>query len=275
MQGTGNDFILIDCFHQQVADPPRLARTMCAQHFGVGADGLILVSPSAAADLRMRIFNSDGTEAEMCGNGIRCLAKYAYENKLCEKEEVRVETMAGLRTVKLVLEGEAPAQVKAATVDMGTPGLKRAEIPMAGNPDARALRERLRIGDHSLEITCLSMGNPHCLIPTPNIDLLPWRELAPRIETHPLFPHRTNVHFVEVVSADEIMLTSWERGVGPTLACGTGAAAACVAMNLLRKTARKITVRLPGGDLFLEWAKDNHVYLTGPAEEVFTGEWKL
>lgn len=272
MEGIGNDYIFFNCLEEQVRDPSELARDICARHFGVGADGIILIEPSETTDVRMRIFNADGSEAEMCGNGIRCLGKYVYDNDLCRKEVIQVETAAGLRTVNLVFD-EA-GRVKAATVDMGRPALRREEIPMEGDPGARVIDEPLKIEDHEFRITCLSLGNPHCIIPVTNIDWVPWQDVGARIESHELFPRRANVHFVEVVSRDEIMVTSWERGAGPTLACGTGASAACVAMNLVEKTERKITAHLPGGDLDLEWADDDHVYMTGPAEKVFTGEWE-
>ena len=272
MHGIGNDYIFVDCYEEEVLDPHELARNMSARHFGVGADGLILIEPSEAADIGMRIFNADGSEAEMCGNGIRCLAKYAYDRDLCRKPEIAVETKAGIRTVQLVIEG---GEARAAIVDMGVPGLTRAEIPMAGDPEERVIGETLRIGGEELEITCVSMGNPHCVVPVERIDLAPWCDLGRRIETHELFPHRTNVQFVEVFSEQEVMVATWERGVGPTLACGTGASAVCVAMNLLGRTGPRIKAHLSGGDLTLEWAQNRHVYMTGPAEEVFTGEWPM
>jgi len=270
MHGIGNDYIFVNCYEEDVTDPHGLARDMSARHFGVGADGLILIQPSEVADVGMRIFNADGSEAEMCGNGIRCLAKYAYDHGLCPKTEMVVETRAGTRTVRLLVED---GKVKAVTVDMGVPGLTRAEIPMVGDREERVIGETLRIGGENLEITCVSMGNPHCVVPVERIDLVPWRELGRQIEVHELFPHRTNVEFVEVFSEQEVMVATWERGVGPTLACGTGASAVCVAMNLLGRTGPCIKAHLPGGDLTLEWAKNHHVYMTGPAEEVFTGQW--
>jgi len=270
MHGIGNDYIFVNCYEEDVTDPHGLARDMSARHFGVGADGLILIQPSEVADVGMRIFNADGSEAEMCGNGIRCLAKYAYEHGMCTKTEMAVETKAGIRIVQLLVEG---GKVKAVTVDMGVPGLTRAEIPMVGDREERVIGETLRIGGENLEITCVSMGNPHCIVPVERIDLVPWRELGRQIEVHELFPHRTNVEFVEVFSEQEVMVAVWERGVGPTLACGTGASAVCVAMNLLGRTGPRIKAHLPGGDLSLEWAENRHVYMTGPAEEVFTGQW--
>jgi len=272
LEGIGNDYIFFDCHQVQIDEPQSLARDICPRHFGVGADGIILILPSDEADVKMRIFNADGSEAEMCGNGIRCLAKYVHDHGICPKEELKVETGAGVRTVKLVLNDKGKA--RAATVDMGTPGLTRAEIPMLGNPDERVIGENLSVNGSEYEITCVSLGNPHCVIPVPNIDRVPWQEDGSRIEVHEAFPRRTNVHFVEAVSPDEIMVTTWERGSGPTLACGTGASASCVAMNLLGKTKRKIIAHLPGGDLELNWADNDHVYMTGPAEEVFSGDWE-
>ncbi len=271
MHGTGNDYVFVDCHRERVEDPAALARVISHRHFGVGSDGLILITPSEEADVGMRIFNADGSEAEMCGNGIRCVAKYAYEHGLCRNEEMLVETKAGLRTVRLVIEGETAS---AATVNMGRPLLRRSEIPMTGPEDERVVDEELTLPDTTLRVTCLSMGNPHCVVPVKKLDELDWRELGPQIENHDAFPQRVNAHFVEVFSPEELRMATWERGSGATLACGTGASAVCVAMHLLGRTGREVLAHLPGGDLELEWSeRDDCVYMTGPAVEVFTGEW--
>ena len=271
MHGLGNDYVFVNLFEGTVDDPARLAREMSDRHFGVGADGLILIQPSEVADVGMRIFNADGSEAEMCGNGIRCLAKYAYERGLCHEEEIAVETKAGVRTIRLVIEDGVPV---GATVNMGRPRLRRSEIPMVGPDDERVVDEVLKVGDATLSVTCVSMGNPHCIVPVEKLDGFDWRSLGLQIENHEAFPERTNAHFVEVISPEEVRIATWERGSGETLACGTGASAVCVAMHLLGHTERKILAHLPGGDLELEWSEsDNCVYMTGPAVEVFTGEW--
>ena len=271
MHGIGNDYVVVNCFDQQVERPEELARRMLPRRFSVGADGLILVMPSSVADLRMRIFNPDGSEAEMCGNGIRCAARYAYEHGVCTKGTMTVETKAGLREITLRVEGEAAV---GATVNMGRPALTRAEIPMFGEADRDVIDQPIVVGDRRLRMTCLSMGNPHCVIPVGSIEETPWRELGPAIETHELFPNRTNVNFVELISRNEVRMVTWERGAGATLACGTGASAVCVAMHLLGRTERAILAHLPGGDLELEWREDGDVYMTGPAEEVYDGVWE-
>ena len=271
MQGAGNDYVYVNLFEESVDNPQELARDMSDRHFGVGGDGLILIEPSEAADLRMRIFNADGSEAEMCGNGIRCLAKYAYDHGLCRKVEMVIETKAGLRRIRLTVEAGVAVS---ATVNMGSPRLRRSEIPMRGPDDERVVDEELEVCDMTLRVTCVSMGNPHCVIPVDTLAGLDWRRLGPQVENHVAFPQRTNVHFTEVISPEEVTMATWERGSGATLACGTGAAAVCVAMHLLGRTERSILARLPGGDLELDWSeRDDCVYMTGPAVEVFTGDW--
>ncbi len=271
MHGLGNDYVFVSLFEETVDDPVALASEVSDRHFGVGSDGLILIGPSEVADLGMRIFNADGGEAEMCGNGIRCVAKYAYERGLCRKEEMAIETKAGVLVLKLIIkDGIATG----ATVNMGPPRVRRSEIPMVGPDDERVLDEELLVGGTTLKVTCVSMGNPHCIVPVEKLESCDWRSLGPRIERHEAFPERTNAHFVEVVSRGEVRIATWERGSGETLACGTGASAACVAMHLLGRTERGILAHLPGGKLRLEWSEaDGCVYMTGPAVEVFTGEW--
>lgn len=277
MHGLGNDFVLIDARLKQdivteTKDLAVLARKVCPRHFGVGADGLVIILPGRKAKVRMRIFNPDGSEAEMCGNAIRCVAIYLYRHGLLkqdETEEIKIETMAGIMIPRLIIEEE---EIKAVRVDMGTPRLKRAEIPMIG-PPGPVINEPLKIGKVNVKITAVSMGNPHCLVFVTTPEKVPLFELGPQLENHPAFPQRTNVEFIQVLNRREIKVHVWERGVGATLACGTGACAALVGSVLNGFTSRQVTVHLPGGDLNVAWKKDNHVYLTGPAQEVFTGEF--
>jgi len=271
MHGIGNDYVYVDCFEQQVADPARLAVAVSDRHFGVGGDGLILVCPSEHADVRMRMFNADGSEAQMCGNGVRCVAKYAFDHGRTDANPMRVETAAGEKQIQLEL-GE-DGTVRAATVNMGPPILEAAQIPV-NVPRGKPVDVGLRLSSRAFQMTCVSMGNPHAVIYTEDVASVPLASLGPEIETHPLFPQRVNVHFVEVHSPEEVTMRTWERGSGITLACGTGASAVCVAGVLTGRSGRKIVAHLPGGDLRLEWREaDENVYMTGPAAEVFTGEW--
>jgi diaminopimelate epimerase len=271
MQGAGNDYVYVDCFANPLPhDPAGLSRAISDRHFGVGSDGLILICPSNQADARMRMFNADGSEAEMCGNGIRCVAKYLYDHGLVRKPALAVETGRGVLHLELEIQGGAVHQVR---VDMGEPILLAASIPTAlpGNPP---IREPLNVEGREFEVTCVSMGNPHCIN---FVDALPDSlvlEIGPRIEHHPAFPRRTNAEFVRVNSPDDVTVRVWERGSGETLACGTGACAVAVAGVLTGKTQRSLLAHLPGGDLRLHWSEsDNHVYLTGSAVEVFSGNW--
>ncbi|MEF8787597.1 MAG: diaminopimelate epimerase [Planctomycetota bacterium] len=270
MHGIGNDYVIVNCFEEAIDDPSEMARRVSRRHYGIGSDGLILILPSGSAHLRMRIFNSDGSEAEMCGNGIRCVAAYAYNHELFPRETMDIDTGAGVKTVRLRLED---GRATGATVDMGKPGLERGQIPMEGPAGERVVDEALDVGGHQLQVTCVSMGNPHCVIPVEELDRDRCLELGPCIENHEAFPERTNVHFVKARGRDEVDVITWERGAGATLACGTGASAVCVAMNLLGETGKAITAHLPGGDLRLEWNDDGHVDMTGPAQEVFRGTW--
>jgi len=270
MHGAGNDYVYVDLFRERVDDPVALAVAISDRHYGVGADGLILIGPSERADVRMRIFNADGSEAEMCGNGIRCVAKYARERGLACADDVRIETKAGIKSVRVIWGG---GRIVGARVDMGIPALERAAIPMRGPADSRCVNELLSVGGHEYRVTCLSMGNPHCVIFADDLCAVPLETVGPLLERHEAFPERTNVHFVQVMGEREVRVRTWERGSGITLACGTGASAVCVAGSLTGRTARSILAHLPGGDLDIEWAEDGHVYMTGPAREVFTGEW--
>jgi len=270
MHGIGNDYVIVNCFEEDINNPSETARRVSRRHYGIGSDGLILVLPSDSAHLRMRIFNSDGSEAEMCGNGIRCVAAYAYNHDIFPRDTMDIDTGAGGKTVRLRLQDD---RATGATVNMGNPGLKKAQVPMEGAPGERTLDEPLEVDGRKLRVTCLSMGNPHCIIPVDELDRDWCLELGPHIENHEAFPERTNVHFVKARSRDEVDVITWERGAGATLACGTGASAVCVAMNLLGETDTTITAHLPGGDLRLQWKDDGDVYMTGPAEEVFRGTW--
>ena len=270
MHGAGNDYVYVSCFDQPLPDNPAdLARRVSDRHFGVGGDGLILICPSQTADARMRMFNADGSESEMCGNGIRCLAKYVYDHDLVKKRTLTIETGAGIRSIDLELEGDL---VSRARVDMGEPILDGQEIPTTfdGNPVVNA---ELPIGDKTLEVTCVSMGNPHCVTFVDELTDEWVLGIGPKIEVDEHFPNRVNAEFVRVKSRSEVQMRVWERGSGETLACGTGACAVCVAGAVTERTDRRILAHLPGGDLELYWAENNHVYMTGPATEVFSGEW--
>jgi diaminopimelate epimerase len=270
LHGLGNDYLYIDTLTQDLSnyDLPELSRVLSDRHFGVGSDGIILVEPSSRADFRMRIFNSDGSEAEMCGNGARGFAKYVFDHGLTTKTDLSLETGAGPIGLHLELAQGRVATVRA---DMGEPRLARAEIPARGEPsDQPLVEETLTVGDHAYTITCVSMGNPHCIIFVPEITDSLVHQVGPAIETHELFPNRTNVEFARVIDEQHVQMRVWERGAGETLACGTGASATAVAAALTNRAQRQLTLHLLGGDLLLEWNADNHVILTGPATEVFT-----
>ncbi len=272
MHGIGNDYVYVNCFEEEIKDPVKLAPIISDRHFGVGSDGLILILPSKVADCKMRIFNADGSEAQMCGNGIRCVAKYVYDHNITQKNPLTVETPAGVKTIQLFATN---GKVSSARVNMGKPRLMRSEIPMLGK-ETQVVDEILTVSEGiSFRITCVSMGNPHCVIFVDNFDEVDLPRQGAEIERHHSFPERTNVHFVKVHSPKEVTMETWERGSGITLACGTGASAVCVAGVLNKKTERKILAHLPGGDLELEWSEDGNVYMTGPATEVFTGEWTI
>lgn len=268
MHGIANDYVVLNGFKRAVSNPGRAAKELCDRRFGVGSDGLLVVLPGGkAADFRMRMFNPDGSEAEMCGNGIRCFGKYVYDHGLTGKKRITVATLAGTKTLDFAVAG---GKVKTVKVDMGEPRLERPEIPMTGT--GRAVNEVLKVGGWSFRFTSVSMGNPHCVIFVPRVSDFPVTEVGPQIETHKWWPRKVNVEFVEVVSRKEVRQRTWERGAGETWGCGTGAAAVCVAGVLTGRTDRKILNHLLGGDLTLEWGKDNHVFKTGPAVEVFEGE---
>lgn len=271
MHGTGNDYIYINELKPRIKNPGRLSSQMSDRHYGIGSDGLILIMKSHVADFRMRMFNSDGSEAEMCGNGIRCFAKHVFDHALTDKKELSVETLAGIKHLKLTTRDD---RVSSVLVDMGEPILDRERIPMRG-PAGNAINETLHLDDGiRFSITSVSMGNPHVVILVEDIENFPVAKYGPMIEHHDAFPARTNVEFVQLVNKKELIQRTWERGAGETMACGTGASAVTVACVLMGLTERKITIHLSGGDLKTEWReKNNHVYLNGPAVEVFHGFW--
>jgi len=270
MHGIGNDYIFVNCFEEIVTDPSRDALIMSRQHLGVGSDGLVLIEPSDTADFGMRIFNSDGSEAEMCGNATRCIGKYVYERGMTDKTELTLATKGGIRQLWLTLDQGTVSRVK---VDMGTPEFnpKRIGVDLPGE---MVLRHRLQIMGQTVFVTCVNMGNPHCVVFVRDPEIVDVATQGPMLENHPLFPRRTNVEFVRIIRRDILQMRVWERGVGETLGCGTGASAAIVASVLCGLSDRTAQVKLPGGNLELCWnAEDNHVYQTGPAVFVFDGEW--
>jgi len=272
MHGIGNDFVVVDCMSDAPpeADLPELSKRINDRKFGVGSDGLILVLPSRVADFRMRMFNPDGSEAEMCGNGTRCVARFVYDRRLTTENVVRLETLAGVRTLRLATRA---GKVESVRVDMGQPRFRRSEIPMRGADTETVIDEPLKIEGRKLALTAVSMGNPHAVVFDLKLGLPEVAALGVAIESHRLFPQRTNVQFCDVATTSEIVLRTWERGAGVTLACGTGACAAVVAGVITGRLGRRVTVHLLGGDLLIEWNGDNRVMMTGPAEEVFEGDY--
>ena len=266
MHGLGNDYIVIDNRDEKIdsGHAVRLAKLLCERRFSVGADGLLLVSCSKVADAKMRIFNADGSEAEMCGNGIRCFAKYCYENGIVNKNEFAIETLSGLKHVWLTVKRN---DVKTVKVDMGAPNWDRSSLPMVGH--GTCINENLEVNGEAFRVTCLSMGNPHCIIFVDKADDFPVNQIGPKIENHKAFPKKTNVGFVQVLNNNQLKLRVWERGCGETLACGTGTCAAVAAANKLGKVQNKVTVHVLGGDLEVEVAE--RLYLSGAAEKVFEG----
>ncbi|MBU0640859.1 MAG: diaminopimelate epimerase [Planctomycetes bacterium] len=273
MHGLGNDFVVISMFGQNVANPAKLARTICDRHRGVGADGLILIGPpeSDEADVRIRMFNADASPAATCGNGVRCVGKLAYEHGLARQNPLRAATDAGVTSLELTLDPDQ--RVSSIRADMGPPILDPKEIPVALGGE-RVVGVAMPLGEKILSVTCVSMGVPHAVFFVPDWRQVPLSKWGPQVERHPLFPQRTNVNFAQVIKPELVHMFTWERGVGPTQACGSGACSVCVAGVLNHFTERTITARLPGGELELEWNEaSNHVFMSGPATEVFTGEW--
>ena len=270
MHGAGNDYVYVDCFRERVDNPAELAVRISDRHKGVGSDGLVLIMYSDTCDFRMRIFNADGSEAQMCGNASRCIAKFVYDRGYVNKNIITLETLSGVKILELLPENSEVHKVK---VDMGAPVVETSKIPVKWN-DETLINQTVDFGVEKYAVTCVSMGNPHAVIFTEGIDRLDLEKTGPKIENHPMFPERVNTEFVEIVSPTRARMRVWERGSGETLACGTGACAVEVAAVLNGKLERKATVSLPGGDLELEWNEENnHVYMTGDAVTVFEGEW--
>ena len=271
MHGLGNDYLFIEGEKFPIQDPAELSRRMSHRHLGAGSDGIILILPGEKAEFKMRIFNADGSEAETCGNGIRCFAKYVYERGMTRKTEFVIETLAGANCVTLKTDG---AKVVAVRSNMGRPRFDRAEIPMIGAP-GRVLEEELDLGGRTVKITCANIGNPHAVIFVDDATAVSPAEIGPKVENHPKFPRRTNVEFVNVIDRRNIVMRIWERGSGITMASGSGSCGASLASMITNRVDRKINVHLVYGVLAIEWAEDGFVYQEGPATEVFTGTWNL
>jgi diaminopimelate epimerase len=273
MHGLGNCYIYVDCFQERVADAPALARAVSDRNRGIGSDGLILICPSKVADARMEMYNMDGSRGQMCGNGIRCLGKYVYDHGISRNNPLQVETDGGMMTIDLTVENGKVALLR---VDLGMPRLHPEDMPTTLRQD-QMVDYPIEVLGRPAKMTCVSWGNPHAVIFGVPLKLLQPRELeieGRRLENHPLFPQRCNVHFAEVNGPHELSMLAWERGSGPTQACGTGACSSCVAGVLTGRNERDVTVHLPGGDLQIEWRESNgHVYMTGPATEIFSGDW--
>jgi diaminopimelate epimerase len=269
MHGTGNDFIVVDCLSQRVGDASRLARRVCNRRTGIGADGLILITPPQAGDARMEIFNADGSRPQMCGNGIRCVGKYLVEHTNSCIPCLNIETDAGTKTLQCAI---TDGKVNSVRVDMGQPSLNASDLPAHVEVE-RLIEHAMTFGQDRFAVTGVSMGNPHAIVFVEDVERVDLAAVGPSIENAAEFPERINAHFVQVTGRDRLKMKSWERGAGATRACGTGACAAGVAACVTERTGRRVMVCLPGGDLDIEWGRNEHVYMTGPAVEVFSGEW--
>lgn len=269
MQGLGNDYVYVNCFRENVENPSEMAIKVSDRHFGIGSDGLILIKPSEVADFRMDMYNADGSQAEMCGNGIRCVAKYVYDYGLTDQTEISVETLAGIKYLKLQI---ADGKVSRITVNMGQPELVPDKIPVQADGD-HVVDEPIVVNGVTYKMTCVSMGNPHCIVFVDDTADFPLEEIGPMFENHERFPKRVNTEFIQILNRNEVNMRVWERGSGETLACGTGACASAVACVLNGLTEDEITLHLLGGDLSVRWdQEENLVYMTGPATVVFDGE---
>lgn len=272
MHGCGNDYVYVNLFQETIKDAAKLSIAVSDRHFGIGSDGLITIGPSEVADFRMRIYNADGSEAEMCGNGIRCVAKYVYDHKLTQKKEITVETGAGIKTLQLTVENDKVTLVR---VDMGEPILKPEEIPVQAEGE-RVVDEPIEVGGKEWRMTCVSMGNPHAVVFVDDVAHFELEKYGPLFENHVRFPKRTNTEFVQIISRNEAIMRVWERGSAETWACGTGTCATVMACILNGLTDNDVLVHLRGGDLRIVYdEKSNHVFMTGPATEVFEGEIQL
>lgn len=270
MHGLGNDYVYVNCFEEKIDNPPAVARFVSDRHFGIGSDGLIMINPSKTADFEMEMYNADGSRGEMCGNGIRCVAKYVYDNGMTDKEVITVETLSGIKTLQLAV---SEGRVQAVTVDMGSPVLTPSQIPVKCEGD-RMINQPVSVGGKEYYITCVSMGNPHAVVFTEEeVTALNLEKIGPLFENHEIFPDRVNTEFIHVIDEKTIDMRVWERGSGETLACGTGACASVVACVLNHKTEDEVLVHLLGGDLEVRYDREkNTVLLTGPAEFICTGE---
>ncbi|MFQ9115782.1 diaminopimelate epimerase [uncultured Eubacterium sp.] len=268
MHGCGNDYVYINGFTNKIENPNKLSEIVSNRNFGIGSDGLIVINPSDVADFKMSMYNADGSEGKMCGNGIRCVAKYVYDNKMTDKTTITVETLSGIKTLVLNVEDE---KVKTVRVNMGTPILKSKDVPVVSDKE-QVIDEPIKVNDKEYRITCVSMGNPHAVTFIDDTDSLEIEKIGPLFENNEIFPDRVNTEFIQVVDRNNIKMRVWERGSGETLACGTGACASVVACVLNGLTENKVTVSLLGGDLFIEYnQEENVVYMTGPATISFTG----
>lgn len=272
MHGIGNDYVYVNCFEETVKDPAAVSQFVSDRHFGIGADGLILIGPSCKADFRMNIYNADGSQAEMCGNGIRCVAKYVYDYGLTDKTKITVETLAGVKTLHLTVEEGKVALVE---VNMGAPILTPKQIPVNVD-ESPVVNVPIEVRGKDYHMTCVSMGNPHAVIFMDYVKEMDIEAIGPFFENHPIFPKRTNTEFVEVLDRKNVNMRVWERGSGETLACGTGSCATAVACILNDKTDEEVTIHLLGGDLKIRWDRaNNEIFMTGPATVVFDGEIAL
>ncbi len=272
MQGLGNDYVYVNCFKETIENPPEMAKKVSNRNFGIGSDGLIMINPSDVADFEMEMYNADGSRSKMCGNGIRCVGKYVYDYGLTEKEHISVETLAGIKYLDLTVED---GKVKLVKVDMGNPELVPANIPIVADGD-RVIDEPINVNGTEYRMTGVSMGNPHAVVYVEDVKGLDIEKIGPAFENHERFPNRVNTEFVKVLDQNTVEMRVWERGSGETMACGTGACAVAVACILNGLTEDKVTVKLLGGDLQIEWDKEaDKVYMTGPAEVSFDGEINL
>ena len=272
MQGIGNDYVYVNCFQEHIENPSEVSRRISDRHFGIGSDGLILIKPSEKADFEMEMYNADGSQGAMCGNGMRCVGKYVYDYGLTDKTRISVDTKSGIKYLDLTVENK---KVKLVRVNMGAPVLEPKSIPMVYEGE-RVISQPFNVGQDIYEITAVSMGNPHAVVYMEDVKNLPLEEIGPKFEKHPAFPESVNTEFVRVIDRKTVEMRVWERGSGETLACGTGACAVAVASVLNGYTEDEVMVRLLGGDLKIFWDRtENLVYMTGPAEVVFEGEIEI
>ena len=273
MHGCGNDYVYVNCFEETIDDPGKVAKFVSDRHFGIGSDGMICICPSDKADFRMAMYNSDGSEGAMCGNGVRCIAKYVYDNGLTDKTTITIETKGGIKELKLTVEDEKVTWVR---VDMEAPVMEASRIPAIYDNLDEIIDQPVIVDGKAYKITCVSMGNPHGVVFVDSVDNLDLEKIGPKFENHPMFPDRVNTEFIEVIDENTLKMRVWERGAGETLACGTGACASAYAAYLTHRAGNKVLVHLTGGDLQIEYDEEkNTIYMTGPAVKVFDGEIEL